>query len=58
MVFYFGFFMANKRQISFRLSKELEEWVNAEIKAGNFESMSQAVEKAVVLLQERLEGKQ
>ena len=50
--------MANKRQISFRLSKELEEWVNAEIKAGRFESMSDAVEQAVVLLQERLKGKQ
>jgi Arc/MetJ-type ribon-helix-helix transcriptional regulator len=49
--------MANKKQISFRLSKELDDWVKEEIEAGNFKSMSDAVEQAVVLLQEELDGK-
>ena len=49
--------MTNKKQISFRLSKELDDWVKAEIEAGNFESMTDAVEQAVVLLMERLDGK-
>ena len=49
-------FMANKRKISFRLSKELDEWVKAEIESGRFESLTQAVEESLVLLQERLDG--
>ena len=48
--------MTNKKQISFRLSKELDDWVKAEIEAGRFESMTQAVEESLVLLQERLDG--
>ena len=49
--------MANKRKISFRLSKELDDWVKAEIESGRFESLTQAVEESLVLLQERLDGK-
>ncbi len=49
--------MANKKQISFRLSKELDDWVTAEIKSGRFESRTEAVEQGIVLLQERLDGK-
>jgi Arc/MetJ-type ribon-helix-helix transcriptional regulator len=51
-------FMTDKKQISFRLSKELNDWIKNEIKAGNFESMSQAVEQALVHLQERIDEKQ
>ncbi len=46
--------MTNKKQISFRLSKELDDWVTAQIESGRFESWTEAVEQAVVLLQERL----
>lgn len=49
--------MAQKRIISFRLSKELDDWVTAEIESGRFESLTQAAEQGIVLLQERLEGK-
>ena len=56
MVFYFGFFMANKRQISFRLSKELNDWVKAEIEKGHFESLDDAVEQALVELRKEIGG--
>ena len=49
--------MTDKVKISFRLSEELEDWIKQEIKVGNFESLDDAVEQAVVLLQERLDGK-
>jgi Arc/MetJ-type ribon-helix-helix transcriptional regulator len=48
--------MADKKQISFRLSKELDDWVTAEIESGRFESLTQAVEESLLLLQERLDG--
>lgn len=49
--------MANKKQISFRLSKELDDWVTAQLESGRFESWAQAVEEGITLLQERLDGK-
>jgi Arc/MetJ-type ribon-helix-helix transcriptional regulator len=49
--------MENKKQISFRLSKELDDWVNDQIESGRFESWTEAVEQGIVLLQERLDGK-
>jgi len=50
--------MANKKQISFRLSKELDDWVKEEIQKGTFRSMSDAVEQAVVELRKEIDGKQ
>ena len=47
--------MANKKQISFRLSKELDDWVKAEIEAGRFESMTDAVEQALVELRKEID---
>ena len=49
--------MADKKRIYFHLSKELDDWVNSQIKSGRFESLDQAVEESLVLLQERLDGK-
>ena len=49
--------MTNKKQISFRFSKELDDWVTAEVESGRFESISQDVEQGIVFLQERLDGK-
>jgi Arc/MetJ-type ribon-helix-helix transcriptional regulator len=48
--------MANKKKMSFRLSKELDDWVKEEIKAGRLESLDQAVEQAIILLMKRLDG--
>ena len=48
--------MTDKQQISFRLSKELDDWVQEEIKVGNFESMTDAVEKAIVELRKEIDG--
>ena len=50
--------MANKKRIYFRLSKELDDWVKEEIEAGTFESMSDAVEQAIVELRKEIDGKQ
>lgn len=49
--------MTQKRAISFRLSKELDDWVTAQIESGRFESLTQAVEQSLLLLQERLDSK-
>ena len=49
--------MANKKRMYFRLSKELDDWVMAQIESGRFESLDHAVEESLVLLQERLDGK-
>ena len=43
-----------REHVSFRLSKELDDWVNDQIESGRFESRSQAVEESLVLLQEKL----
>jgi|GEM_PF-4775596 len=48
--------MANKKQISFRLSKELNDWAKAEIEKGHFESMSDVVEQALVELRKEIGG--
>ena len=48
--------MADKIKISFRLSEELEDWIKAEIKAGNFESLDDAVEKALIELRKEIDG--
>ncbi|MFW6120523.1 MAG: hypothetical protein ACOC80_06435 [Petrotogales bacterium] len=50
--------MANKKQLSFRLSKELDDWLKTEIEAGTFESMSDAVEQALVELRKEIDGKE
>ena len=47
----------NRKIIFFRLSKELEDWVKDQIESGRFESLDQAVEKSLILLQERLDSK-
>jgi len=47
-----------KDSISFRIPKELDDWVRAKIKSGEFNSWSDAAEQAVILLREKLEGKQ
>lgn len=44
-----------KCSISFRIPKELDDWVTAKIESGEFESWSDAVEQAVIHLRERLE---
>jgi Arc/MetJ-type ribon-helix-helix transcriptional regulator len=49
--------MANKKKISFRLSKELDDWIRDQIESGRFESWTQAVEEGITLLQDRLDGK-
>jgi Arc/MetJ-type ribon-helix-helix transcriptional regulator len=49
--------MTNKKQISFHLSKELDDWVNDQIESGRFKTRTQAVEEGLILLQERLDGK-
>ena len=49
--------MTNKKQISFRLSKELDDWIKDQIKSGRFESWAEALEQGLVLLQERLDSK-
>ena len=49
--------MTDKKKISFRLSKELDDWVNDQIESGRFKTRTQAVEEALILLQERLDGK-
>lgn len=56
MYCYLPGFMANKKKMSFRLSKELDDWVKEEIKAGRLESLDQAVEQAIILLMKRLDG--
>lgn len=48
--------MANKKQISFRLSKELDDWVKAEIKKGHFESLNDLVEQALIELRKEIGG--
>jgi Arc/MetJ-type ribon-helix-helix transcriptional regulator len=49
--------MTDKQQISFRLSKDLDDWVMAQIESGRFESWDDVIDQALVLLQERLDGK-
>lgn len=44
-----------KDSISFRIPKELDDWVRAKIMSGEFESWSDAAEQALILLRKRLE---
>ena len=48
--------MTNKKQITFRLSKELDDWIKAEIEKGHFESKSEIVEQAIIELRKEIGG--
>ena len=48
--------MTDKKQISFRLSKELDDWVNDQIESGRFESWTEAVEQALIELRKEIGG--
>ena len=48
--------MTDKRRIYFRLSKELDDWIKAEIEKGNFESLDDAVNQAMIELRKEIDG--